>query len=114
MAKIKPMALVESMSGKACMHSDVYFRTNKVTGQVFSGKLCNPYDGGNSTSQVAVRNRFSTVAAAVRTRIAALTTDAKAALLKEYHSQTAVGSFFGYCYKKWNAEYNATGALING
>ena len=32
MAEIKPMALIESMKKKVCMHSDVYFRTNKRTG----------------------------------------------------------------------------------
>ena len=37
MAKIKPMALIENMSKKVCMHSDVYFRTNKQTGVVYSG-----------------------------------------------------------------------------
>ena len=42
MAEIKPMALIESMSKKVCEHSDVYFRTNKKTGKVYTGKLCNP------------------------------------------------------------------------
>ena len=40
MSAIKPMGLVESMSGKLCGHSDIYFfRRN---GKVFTGKLCNP------------------------------------------------------------------------
>ena len=34
MSEIKPMALIESMCKKVCMHSDVYFRTNKRTGKV--------------------------------------------------------------------------------
>ena len=38
MAEIKPMALIESMKKKVCMHSDVYFRTNKQTGKVTTGK----------------------------------------------------------------------------
>ena len=42
MAEIKPMALIESMRKKVCMHSDVYFRTNKQTGKTFTGKLCYP------------------------------------------------------------------------
>ena len=36
MAEIKPMALIESMRKKVCMHSDVYFRTNKQTGKTFT------------------------------------------------------------------------------
>ena len=39
MALIKPMALIESMRKKVCMHSDVYFRTNKQTGKTYTGKL---------------------------------------------------------------------------
>lgn len=112
MAKIKPMALVENMSGKVCEHSDVYFRTNKQTGKVSSGKLCNPFTGEASVNQVAVRNRFKTVATAIRARIAALPTADKTALVKEYKAQHEVGSLFGYCMKKWNAEYDASGALI--
>ncbi len=38
MAEIKPMALIESMSKKVCMHSDVYFRTNRQTGKVTTEK----------------------------------------------------------------------------
>ena len=30
------------MSKKVCMHSDVYFRTNRQTGKVTTGKLCYP------------------------------------------------------------------------
>lgn len=63
MAKIKPMALVESMSGCVCMHSDVYFRTNKRTGKTYSGKLCNPYTGEPSTDQVATRTMFGSAIA---------------------------------------------------
>lgn len=112
MAKIKPMALVESMSSKVCMHSNVYFRTNKVTGATFAAKLCNPYDGGNSEDQLAARNRFAAVSAAVRARIAALQPTEKTALLAQFRGQSKVGSFFGYCFKKWNSEYDDSGVLI--
>ena len=114
MAKIKPMALIENMSGKVCEHSDVYFRTNKVTGIVHSGKLCNPYDGGNSTQQQAARTRFATVGAAIRARISALPATDKATLEAEFKAQHKIGTLFGYCYKKWNSEYDASGALIGG
>ena len=49
MAEIKPMALIESMRKKVCMHSDVYFRTNKQTGKTFTGKLCYPSNQRCST-----------------------------------------------------------------
>ena len=34
------MGLIESMSGKICGHSDMYFF--RKNGKVFSGKICNP------------------------------------------------------------------------
>ena len=55
MAEIKPMALIESMKKKVCMHSDVYFRTNKKTGKVYTGK-----DGGERTIHTAVQERSTT------------------------------------------------------
>lgn len=66
MAKIRPMALVESMSGKVCTHSNVYFRTNKRSGNVTSGKLCNPYQGEPSVDQLEVRTNFRTAANAAK------------------------------------------------
>mgnify|MGYP003292953524 CR=1 FL=1 len=67
MSKIKPMALIESMSGNVCMHSDVYFRTNKRSGQVSTGKLCHPFKGEPSTDQLAQRTKFATAVASAKT-----------------------------------------------
>jgi len=75
MSKIKPMALVESMSGKVCEHSDVYFRTNKRTGAVTSGKLCNPYQGEPTTQQTAARTLFASAVASAKAVMAATSTD---------------------------------------
>ena len=70
MAEIKPMALIESMKKKVCEHSDVYFRTNKRTGKVYTGKLCNPSTKAPSAAQTAAKERFAKVVAAVRTILA--------------------------------------------
>ena len=113
MAKIKPMALVESMSKKVCMHSDVYFRTNKVTGVVYTGKLCNPFEGEPSADQTRVRSRFAKVSAAISARLKAMEgTDEYKALVKAYKSQTKIGSLKGYAFKLWNDEYDTNGDLI--
>ena len=64
MAEIKPMALIESMKKKVCMHSDVYFRTNKKTGKVYTGKLCYPSTKEPSAAQIATKARFAKVVAA--------------------------------------------------
>ena len=110
MAEIKPLALIESMRKKICMHSDVYFRTNKQTGKTTTGKLCNPSDKAPSVQQTAARARFAKVAAAVRTILADPTEKAK--LLAEFKAQTKYGSLFGYAMHKLNGNYDANGDLI--
>ena len=126
MALIKPMALIESMRKKVCMHSDVYFRTNKQTGKTFTGKfrtnkqtgktftgkLCYPSEKEPSAAQIAAKARFAKVVAAVRTILNDPTEKAK--LQAEYKSQTKIGSLFGYAMHKLNANYDQNGDPING
>ena len=100
MALIKPIALIESMRKKVCMHSDVYFRTNKQTGKTFTGKLCYP------------SNHFAKVVAAVRAILADPTEKAK--LKAEFKSQTKIGSLFGYAMHKLNSQYDQNGDKIGG
>ena len=112
MAKIKPMALIESMSNKVCEHSDVYFRTNKRTGVTYSGKLCNPSTKEPSAAQTAAKARFAKVSAAVRAILAG-TSEQKASLVAAYRAQHKVGSLFGYAMKVLNDQYDANGDLIS-
>ena len=53
MSQIKPNALIESMSGKICGHSDMYFF--RKNGKVFSGKICNPSTKEPTAAQQALR-----------------------------------------------------------
>ena len=110
MAEIKPMALIESMKKKVCEHSDVYFRTNKQTGKVTTGKVCNPSTKAPSAAQTAAKARFAKVAAAVRTILEDATQ--KAALEAEYKAQHKYGSLFGYAMHKLNGNYDANGDVI--
>ena len=110
MALIKPMALIESMKKKVCMHSDVYFRTNKQTGKTFTGKLCNPSTKEPSAAQIKAKERFAKVSAAVRTVLENPTEKAK--LEAEYKSQTKIGSLFGYAMHKLNGNYDENGDKI--
>ena len=112
MAEIKPMALIESMKKKVCMHSDVYFRTNKQTGKTTTGKLCNPSTKEPSVNQIAAKARFAKVVAAVRTILADPTEKAK--LQAEYKAQTKIGSLFGYAMHKLSGNYDENGDLISG
>ena len=110
MALIKPIALIESMRKKVCMHSDVYFRTNKQTGKTFTGKLCNPSNQEPTPAQIAAKARFAKVVAAVRAILAEPTEKAK--LQAEYKAQTKIGSLFGYAMHKLNANYDENGEEI--
>ena len=110
MAEIKPMALVESMRKKVCEHSDVYFRTNKQTGKVTTGKLCYPSTKEPSAAQTAAKARFAKVVAAVRAILEDATEKAK--LLKEYKAQHKYGSLFGYAMHKMNGNYDENGDEI--
>ena len=112
MAEIKAMALIESMRKKVCEHSDVYFRTNRRTGKVTTGKLCYPSEKAPSAAQVAAKARFAKVAAAVRAILADPTEKAK--LETEYKSQTKYGSLFGYAMHKLNGNYDENGDKIGG
>ena len=111
MAEIRPMELIKSMSKKVCMHSDVYFRTNKQTGKTTTGKLCNPSEKPDSANQIAAKARFAKVVAAVRTVLSDPTEKAK--LKAEYKAQNKIGSLFGYAMHKLNGNYDANGDLIS-
>ncbi len=111
MAQIKPMVLIESMKKKVCMHSDVYFRTNKKTGETFTGKLCNPSTKEPSAAQTAAKARFAKVVAAVRTILAG-SSEQKTELVAGYKAQNKIGSLFGYAMHKLNDQYDANGDLI--
>ena len=112
MAEIKPMALIESMKKKVCMHSDVYFRVNKQTGKVTTGKLCNPSTKADSAAQTAAKARFRKVQAAVRTILEDTTEKAK--LQAEFKAQHTYGSLFGYAMHKLNGNYDQNGDPIGG
>ena len=111
MAEIKPMALIESMKKKVCEHSDVYFRTNKQTGKVTTGKLCNPSTKEPSAAQIKAKERFAKVSAAVRAILAG-TSEQKTVLEAEYKAQHKYGSLFGYAMHKLNDQYDADGEKI--
>jgi len=73
MAKYVPILLLDSLSGKLCSHSDVYFANRN--GTHYTGKICNPYKGEPSALQIAQRNKFKQAQQA----LGALTAEEKAA-----------------------------------
>lgn len=112
MAEIKPMALIESMKKKVCMHSNMYFRVNKQTGKVTTGTLCNPSSKAPNEAQQKTMNRFAKVQAAVRAILADPTEKTK--LETEYKRQNKYGSLLGYALHKLNGNYDENGDPIGG
>ena len=108
MSKIKPMALIESMSGKVCMHSNVYFRTNRRNGQVSSCKLCNPYKGEPTTLQTNARTKFASAIVAAKAIFNAKSTDEDQTNYTKLQAYSAAykanskfgGSLFNFIMKK--------------
>lgn len=111
MSKIKPIALVESMSGKICQHSDMYFRTNRQTGKVSTGKICNPSDAEPSEAQLKVQTRFTKIADAARIILA--DPEQRAKYQTAYKAQHKIGSLLGYVIHKIKNQYDENGDPIN-
>ena len=65
MTKIKPIALVEALSGKVCRHSNIYFATHQRTGKVYSRRLCMPSTKPATPAQLEIRAKFSATLTAV-------------------------------------------------
>ena len=102
MSQIKPMGLVESMSGKICGHSDMYFF--QKNGKVFSGKRCYPSTKEPTDAQLAVQNKFKTAQANAKTALA--DPEQRAVYEAAFKVQKKYYSLYGYVfaqeYKKLN------------
>ena len=100
MSKIKPMILVEKLSGKVCSHSNTYFAERN--GTQYTGTICNPYTGEPTDKQIAVREKFADTIEAINN----LTEEQKTAYEKAFKNQkkyrTLRGYIFAQEYKKLN------------
>ena len=64
MAKITPMDLVKSMSGKICGHSDISFAKKGKT--QYTMKRCNPRTTPYTEAELARQEKFAQVRAAMK------------------------------------------------
>ena len=110
MAKIRPIATIQSMSGKVCEHSDMYFRTNKQTSKVTTGKICNPSTAEPTETQLKVQNRFAKLSAAAQTILDDPTQRVK--YETAYKKQRTIGSLKGYIITKIKSQYDENGDPI--
>lgn len=92
MSKIKPMILVEKLSGKVCGHSNTYFAERY--GTQYTGTICNPFTGEPTEKQIAVRQKFADTYAAM----AALTEEQKDAYQEAFKKQKKYRSLRGYIF----------------
>ena len=92
MSKVKPMILVDRLSGKVCGHSNTYFAVRN--GTQYTGTICNPYTGEPTDKQIAVRQKFADTYAAM----AALTEEQRNAYEKAFKNQKKYRSLRGYIF----------------
>ena len=64
MAKIEPMDLVKSMSGKVCGHSDISFAQKGKT--QYTMKRCNPRTTPYTEAELARQEKFAQVRASMK------------------------------------------------
>ena len=88
------MGLVESMSGKICGHSDMYFF--RKNGKVFSAKICYPSTKDPSQKQTAARTKFATARANTLTALA--DSEQRAAYEAAFKKQKKYFSLYGYAF----------------
>ena len=100
MSKIKPMILVDRLSGKVCGHSNTYFALRN--GTQYTGTICNPFTGEPTDKQIAVREKFADTIEAIN----ALTEEQRDAYKEAFKKQKKYRSLRGYIfameYKKLN------------
>ena len=92
MSKLKPMILVEKLSGKVCGHSNTYFAERY--GTQYTGTICNPFTGEPTEKQIAVRQKFADTYAAM----AALTEEQRNAYEKAFKNQKKYRTLRGYIF----------------
>ena len=110
MSKIRPISIIQSMSGKVCEHSDMYFRTNRQTQAVYTGKICAPSDAEPTEAQLKTQTRFTKLSEAARLIIA--DPEQRSKYEKAYKKQHRIGSLLGYIITRIKHLYDENGDLI--
>ena len=98
MSKIKPMILVDRLSGKVCGHSNTYFAERY--GTQYTGTICNPFTGEPTEKQIAVRQKFADTYAAMANLTPEQIADYETAFKKQKKYRSLRGYIFAQEYKK--------------
>lgn len=75
MAIIKNSTPFDSMRKKFAKSDEIYFKNRAADNATIGVRMKHPYDGGNSTSQVAYRTAFSAAAAKTKAIMTATSSD---------------------------------------
>jgi hypothetical protein len=89
----------------------MYFRTNKQTGKVYTGKVCNPSEAAPSEAQKRVKTRFAKITAAVIELLSDPAEHSK--WQKAYLAQHKIGSLHGYVFAKIKDQFDENGEKLN-
>lgn len=92
MAKIKPMILIESMSGKVCSHSDTYFALRN--GVQYTGTRCHKRRTPYTQNELNNQTKFKTAHTAAVRRLRDASQQAKD--LAAFKTQTKYKTLLGY------------------
>lgn len=92
MAKIKPMILIESMSGKVCSHSDTYFALRN--GVQYTGTRCHKRRTPFSEAELKNQTKFKSAHTAAVSRLRDASQQAKD--LAAFKTQTKYKTLLGY------------------
>ena len=98
MAKLKPMILIERLSGKVCGHSNTYFAERN--GTQYTGTICNPFKGEPTAKQIAVREAFTATIEAMNALTPEQIADYEAAFKKQKKYRSLRGYIFAQEYAK--------------
>ena len=96
MAKLKPMILIEHLSGKVCGHSNTYFAERN--GTQYTGTICNPYKGEPTAKQIAVREAFTATTEAMKNLTPEQKTEYEVAFKKQKKYRSLRGYIFAQLY----------------
>ena len=96
--KVIPIEVIAGLRGKVCSHSDMYVRQNRRNGVMYTGKLCNPYDGPIGDKQRSLINKFK----AARTAVATTMADAEAlqTYTEQFKAQKKYSTLRGFIFAK--------------
>ena len=105
MALIKNSTPFDSIKKKFSGSDEIHFRNRKKDNATIGVRVKNPYDGGNSEAQKAVRETFKTVRAQVDAIMA--DPEQRASYEAKYNAQKKYLSLRGYIFAK---EYEKIGS----